>query len=109
MMKLAEIMPRLEKATTVRISASSAGKIAAPAKLTPKNRPPRSRYTPTRREVKAKLHCEEESTILERRVGVTSIASRVPIICSDRMLLAKLPRPTERKFENAIPMSTKEK
>ena len=47
--------------------------------------------------------------MLEVLVGVTSMASKVPIICSSRTLSEKLRSEIIRYPEKAMPMRTKEK
>ncbi|OPY49065.1 MAG: hypothetical protein A4E51_02061 [Methanosaeta sp. PtaU1.Bin055] len=56
-----------------------------------------------------KLQRVERVMIAEASVGVTSIASNVPIICSSRTLSEKPRSETIRYPEKAIPMRTKEK
>ena len=45
----------------------------------------------------------------ESRVGVVSIASRVPVVWAVRRLLAKLFNPVPKYALKAMPISTKEK
>jgi len=60
-------------------------------------------------DAKMKLQSDEKSIINDILVGVTNIASSVPIICSFRILPEKLPNPVNKKVENATPIRTKEK
>ena len=109
MMKLAEIMPRLLKAIIVKIRTNRAAKRFAPCILTPNRNTPINRYARTRIEAKMKFQRDEKTIISEVLVGVTSMASRVPIICSFRMLPEKLLSPVIRYVEKAMPIRTKEK
>ncbi len=85
-MKLAEIMPILLKHIIVRMRIIIAAIRLASLMSTPSKKAPIKRYTRTLKEVKIKLQRVEKAIIVEELVGVTSIASNVPIICSPRIL-----------------------
>ncbi|OPX83195.1 MAG: hypothetical protein A4E43_00195 [Methanosaeta sp. PtaB.Bin005] len=56
-----------------------------------------------------KFHRDDRAMMLDVLVGVTSMASKVPIICSSRTLSEKLRSEIIRYPEKAMPMRTKEK
>jgi hypothetical protein len=102
-------MPILLKLMIVRMRIIIAANRFASLMFTPSKKTPINRYISTLKEVKIKLQSEDKVIIVEVLVGVTSIASNVPIICSPRMLSENPLIAVIRYPEKAMPISTKEK
>jgi hypothetical protein len=106
--KLAANMPRLLKLNIVSMRMINAPNRLAFVMFTPR-RMPTKRYSRTLMEAKMKLQSDEKVITVAVSVGVTSMASKVPIICSSRMVSEKPRSETIRYVEKAMPISTKEK
>jgi hypothetical protein len=99
------IIPMLLKVKIVKIKIIKAPKILAEEKSTPK-KCPKNKYITTEIEANIKFHKELDIIITHSLVGVVSMASKVPIICSLRILVAKLCSEAVKYPEKAIPIKT---
>ena len=107
--KAAETMPILLKEKTVKNKIETAPKKLALLKLMPKIQTPKNKYIIMLMELKMKSQSEIEIIIVESFVGVTNIASNVPVNCSFLIFAEKLINAKAKYPQRVMPIKTKGK
>jgi len=96
MINAPEIMPMLIEEITVSIRIIKTAKKFGFTNFTPKKHIPNNRQTKAFNELKIKSQQGIQIIILDTLVGVTNIASKVPIICSSLTLIEKVFNDTDK-------------
>lgn len=100
------MMPMLLSDMTVKIRITNTAGIFICIKLTLKNIAPKNKYISAFIEVKIKSHNDNEIITVDKRVGVTNIASNVPVTCSFLIFPEKACIAVEKYPAKAIPIKT---